>query len=129
MVLGKSYLTPPIAKTVNQARRNITATKIALQEPNVEIEIYRNVAGVDSILAPQIVALKLNTDALSNADSSSDSVTARTLTGTVQNELLDIKPGDRFRIDNRWWAYVTAVRPSRAGVIIADIRVDAGGIG
>lgn len=127
MAAGRSYLTDADVGVVDQARRDILATRIAMQH-DVSVVIKRQQSnGTFTDLSPVTVDLRIAEAGVVPATAVNDAAASSIVRGRLRKELpFDVRAGDRFVTPDGWVAAVTLVETHPAGIATAWFEVNTG---
>lgn len=129
MVNSRSYISSKGAASINQARRNIVATKVALQEPTFVLVLSRFDPDIEDNVDvdPQTdVAFKIERKSL-GTNEVQDGAKASYLQVTLDKVMpFDVQVRDTAKIEDTVFT-ITLVLPERSGVIRAIGEADTGG--
>ena len=125
---GQSYLGTRDIAAVDQARRDIIATRIAMQhDPAITILRQHPGSGVFNPLAPVTVDIVVPDPILAATTGSNESVISALVKGLIRKEApFDVQAGDRFVTPEGYTASVTAVETSPAGIVSAWFEAETG---
>ena len=128
---GRSYLSGPDVNLINQVRRDILATRIALQgEQSVTLRRLNPSSGLMVSIPAQIVDVKLDQTGGGVALNPGEAAMTSRISGRLRKETpFDVKPGDRFMLPEGWSASVTLVDDeSPANIITAYFTANTGAL-
>jgi hypothetical protein len=117
MAAGQSYLSGADVDDLSQVRRDMLATKIAMQDPAVLLTLARqNHIGIYVELSPVEVLLRIE-DEGSGTTIASDTAVSGHISGYVEKEApFDVQVRDTFKMTNGWSGHITSVPAEQSGI-------------
>lgn len=125
---GQSYLSAADAAQINQERLNALATRIALQDPQVSLVLYRlnEGSGAYDPLPAQTVLLRYFSRRQAEERRSDGAVAQYSSGSFAKEEPFDVQVGDAFALPNGQSGAIDTVAMVRGGIARATWTVDVG---